>query len=59
MLPVSKPEAQEGLGDATQNEERREARVAEQPRDSTPDRDGMLWAMLELLATLVKFVGRE
>ena len=38
-LPVPKPEAQEGVGDATQNEERREARVAEQPSDGTHDRD--------------------
>ena len=37
-LPVPKPEAQEVVGNATHNE-RREARVAEQPRDSTHDRD--------------------
>ena len=38
-LPVPKSEAQEVVGNATQNEERREARVAEQSRDSTHDRD--------------------
>ena len=37
-LPVPKPEAQDVVVNATQNEERREARVAEQPRDSTHDR---------------------